>query len=66
MAGDYTFRESDPPGRVELRLDGKVIFSHPEYRGTAGHALKVLKMPDWQVMDMYSDYREDAEERGLM
>ena len=51
------FRESNPPGWVEVYLDGSLVFRSREYKTSAEWAKHRYSMDDAQLRQAYADYR---------
>lgn len=58
---DIKFRESRPAGRVNVIVDGTVVFSDREYVGSAEWAQRTYGLTDDQLRALYRSYKDDLD-----
>lgn len=56
---DVILRENWDTGRVEVHDNGRVVYSHREYRGVIEWMMLRYSFTDDQYMELYRDYKDD-------
>ena len=56
---DIKFRESVPVGRVNVIVNGAVVFPSSEYRISSEYAKRRYFLMDETMKDLYRDYKDD-------
>jgi hypothetical protein len=56
---DIKLRESRPVGRVNVIVDGKMVYSDSEYRGAATWVQRTYNLTDAQTLALYRPYKDD-------